>query len=57
MDRYLSIFLLIFLFGALAYSTYSFAQGRFLEGMSIFPMLIAFYLFMRVLERRQKNDE
>ncbi len=57
MDRYLSIFLLIFLFGALAYSTYSFAQGRFLEGMSIFPMLIAFYLFIRILERRQNDDK
>ncbi len=56
MSRFLSIFLLVFIFGGLAYSTYSFSQGRFMEGMVIFPMLVCCYLFMMSWERRQKDD-
>jgi hypothetical protein len=56
MNRYLSFFLLIFLLAGLAYSTYSFSQGRFMEGMLIFPLLIGCYLFIMAWQK-QKDDQ
>ncbi len=49
----MSLFLLIALLGGLTYSTYSFSQGRFMEGMVIFPLLIACYLFIMAWQKRQ----
>ncbi len=57
MNMYFAVFLIVFLLAGLVYSTYSFSQGRFLEGMSIFPWLIACYFFVQAWERRNRNDE
>lgn len=56
MDRLFSIFLLILLVGALAYSTYSFFRGRFMEGLAVFPMLVGIYIFVLALQKRQDRD-
>ncbi len=57
MGRYLSVFLLVFLVGALVHSTYSFSQGRFKEGMVIFPLLIGCYLFVLAWQKRQEHKD
>ena len=57
MNRYLSIFLLVFLFAGLVYSTYSFSRGRFMEGMVIFPLLAGLYLFIMAWQKKQNSED
>ncbi len=48
MNRLLAkVFLLLILFG-LIYSMYSFYQGRFMEGLFIYPLLITIYVVMKL---------
>ncbi len=57
MNIYFAVFLIVFLLTGLVYSTYSFSQGRFMEGMAIFPWLIACYFFVQAWDRRNKDDD
>ncbi|WP_162832165.1 hypothetical protein [Desulfonatronovibrio hydrogenovorans] len=57
MNRYLSIALLIFIILLLIYSTYSFSQARFMEGLSVVPALIGSYFLVMFLQKRQDKDE
>ena len=57
MNRYLSFLLLIFVVGSLIYSTYSFSQARFMEGLSVVPALIGSYFLVMLWQRRQDREE
>ena len=57
MNHYLSIALLIFIVAILIYSTYSFSQGRFMEGLSVVPALVGCYFLVMLWQRRQDKDE
>jgi len=57
MDRFLSFLLLVFLVGGLIYSTYSFSQGRFMEGLAIFPLLVGVYIFVLAWQKRQDQED
>lgn len=41
------VFLILIILGLL-YSMYSFAQGRFMEGLFIYPLLITIYVIMKL---------
>ncbi len=57
MKRFLSIFILVLLLSALIYSTYSFSQGRFMEGMLVFPALIGCYFLVMAWQKRQDDED
>lgn len=57
MNRYLSIALLIFIVLLLIYSTYSFSQARFMEGLSVVPALVGCYFLVMIWQKRQDRDE
>ncbi|RQD63172.1 MAG: hypothetical protein D5R98_05630 [Desulfonatronovibrio sp. MSAO_Bac4] len=57
MNRYLSIALLIFVVLLLIYSTYSFSQARFMEGLSVVPALVGCYFLVMIWQKRQDRDE
>lgn len=57
MNRYLSIALLIFVALLLIYSTYSFSQARFMEGLSVVPALVGCYFLVMIWQKRQDRDE
>jgi ABC-type transport system involved in cytochrome c biogenesis permease subunit len=57
MNHYLSIALLIFIVVILVYSTYSFSQGRFMEGLSVVPALVGCYFLVMFLQKRQDNND
>ena len=57
MNYYLSVFLLLFIVVILVYSTYSFSQGRFMEGLSVVPALVGCYFLVMFWKKRQDGDE
>jgi hypothetical protein len=57
MNRYLAILLLVLIFLGLGHSTYSFFQGKFGEGMLIFPLLAGCYVFFLARDRPGKNAD
>lgn len=56
MNRYVAILLLVLLFLGLAHSTYSFFQGKFGQGMLIFPLLAGCYIFFLARDRQEEKD-
>lgn len=48
MNRLLARVLLLLIIVALLFSMYSFAQGRLMEGLFIYPLLITIYVVMKL---------
>jgi hypothetical protein len=48
MNRSLAMALLVLLIISLLFSLYAFSQGRFAEGLYIYPLLIAIYVLFRL---------
>jgi hypothetical protein len=48
MNRLLATFFLVLLILGLLFSMYSFAKGRFMEGLYIYPLLITIYVVMNL---------
>lgn len=54
MNRLLAkIFLLLLILG-LMFSMYSLSQGRFIEGLYIYPLLITIYVVMKLVGNRKE---
>ncbi|MFP4391732.1 MAG: hypothetical protein ACLFOA_00275 [Desulfohalobiaceae bacterium] len=56
MNRYLAMFLLALLIGGLLHSVYSFSQGRFGQGMIMFPLLAGCYVLFLARDRQGHKD-
>jgi len=56
MNRLLAQIVLILMAIGLVYSMYAFAQGRFIEAIMIYPLLIAGYLFSRATGKNREDD-
>ncbi len=54
MNRLLAKILLFFLILSLLFSMYCFYQGRFIEGLSIYPLLITIYVVMKLSGKRKE---
>ena len=48
MNRQLAKFFLVLIILALLFSMYFFSQGRFMEGLYIYPLLITIYVVMKL---------
>ena len=48
MNRLLAIIFLLLLTSGLLFSLYSFSQGRFMEGLFLYPLLITIYVAMKL---------
>ncbi len=57
MNRYLAIILLVLLLAGLVHSTYSFFQGRFGQGMLMFPLLAGCYVFFVARDKEQQDEQ
>ncbi len=53
MNRLLAKILLLLLILSLLFSMYFFYQGRFMEGLYIYPLLITIYVVMRLSSKRK----
>ncbi|MFH7319056.1 hypothetical protein ACHHRT_00435 [Desulfurivibrio sp. D14AmB] len=56
MNRLLAQIVLVLMAIGLLYSMYAFSQGRFIEAMVIYPLLIAGYLFSRTIGKNRGDD-
>ena len=54
MNRLLAKILLLLLILGLLFSMYSFSQGRFMEGLYIYPMLVTIYVVMKLSGKRKE---
>lgn len=54
MNRLLAIILLLLLILSLLFSLYLFYQGRFMEGLYIYPLMITIYVVMHLSRKRKE---
>ncbi len=54
MNRSIAILLVIFLIIGLLFSTFALFQGKFVEALSVYPLLIVAYIFSRHGRRGEK---
>jgi len=47
MNRPIAIFLIVFIIASLIFSTYALFQGKFAVALSVYPLLILAYFFIR----------
>ena len=56
MNRLLATIFLVLLVISLVFSMYCFYQGRFIDGLFIYPLLIVIYVVMSLGNRGKENE-
>ena len=48
MNRPIAILLIVLIIAGLIFSTYALSQGKFVEALIVYPLLVFAYIFMRL---------